>query len=79
MGKTSTIAVEISSELSEAIAELSTLSGQSLAVIAEDALSQYVDWRTAQVRDLQEAIAAADRGEFAEDDEVDAFFARYGA
>ena len=79
MGKTSTIAVEVSSELSDAIAELSTLSGQSLAVIAEDALSQYVHWRTAQVRDLQETIAAADRGEFAEDDEVDAFFARYGA
>ncbi len=79
MSKLSTIDVAISPELKEAIAELSTLSGQSISLIAEDALSQYVHWRSAQLRDLHEAVAAADRGEFAEDDEVDAFFARYGA
>ena len=79
MSKLSTINVEISTALQDSIAELSTLSGQSMSLIAEDALSQYVHWRSAQLRDLHEAVAAADRGEFAEDHEVDAFFARYGA
>ena len=41
--------------------------------------SQPAGWRVPQLLDLQEAIKAADRSEFATDDEVNAFFARHAA
>lgn len=36
-------------------------------------------WRLPQLLDLQEAILAADNGEFASEDEVEQWFARHGA
>lgn len=48
--------------------------GQSKATIAANAISDYLDWRIPQTEDLEKAIAAADRGEFANEEEVQAFF-----
>jgi predicted transcriptional regulator len=73
------IEVQVTPELKQAVDEIAALSGQALPEIAQDALAHYVSWRSAQLTDLQEAIAAADRGEFASEDEVQALFARYGA
>lgn len=42
-------------------------------------LQKAVAWRLPQLLDLQEAIVAADNGEFASKDEVDEWFARHGA
>ena len=66
-------------DLKNAVAQLSEISGQSVSSIVEDALRVFLAWRVPQVLDLEDAIAAADRGEFASDDEVNAFFGRYGA
>jgi predicted transcriptional regulator len=38
-----------------------------------------VAWRVPQLLDLQKAIAAADDGDFASQEEVDEWFARHGA
>lgn len=73
------IPVELSVELNRAVEQLSTRSGQPVGQITEDALAYYVSWRTAQLDDLQQAIDAAGRGEFATDEEVSALFTRYGA
>jgi RHH-type rel operon transcriptional repressor/antitoxin RelB len=72
------IELKISQELSDAVDELSATSGKTAELIAEEALQHYVDWRHEQQLDLDAAILAADRGEFASDDEVKAFFARHG-
>jgi predicted transcriptional regulator len=77
--KTVTIDACLPEDLKNAVAQLSELSGQSVSSITEDALRPCLAWRAPQVLDLKDAIAAADRGEFASDDEVNAFFARYGA
>jgi predicted transcriptional regulator len=79
MGKTLTVTLQLSDELNRSVADLSTTSGQSLEVITQDALQHYIDWRTEQQRDLQDAISAADHGEFASLDEVNALFARHDA
>lgn len=79
MSKPLKITVELSDGLKQSITDLSAASGQSLEVITQDALQHYVDWRLEQQDDLTEAIAAADRGEFASADEVNALFARHGA
>ena len=53
--------------------------GQSKAQIAANAIEDYLDWRIPQIADLKLAIAAADRGEFATDEEVEAVFKKFGA
>ena len=77
--KTAAIGARVSGELKQAVVQLSALSGQSVSSITEEALREYMAWRVPQMRDLKKAIAAADRGEFATDDEVESFFAQYGA
>lgn len=74
--KTATIDAYLPEDLKNAVTQLSEISGQSVSSITEDALRAYLPWRMPQIRDLKDAIAAADRGEFATDDEVNAFFAR---
>lgn len=73
------IEIAMSLELKEAMDKIESLSGQPAESIARDALNHYVAWRVPQLLDLQEAIAAADNGDFASKDEVDEWFARYGA
>jgi predicted transcriptional regulator len=77
--KTAAIGARVSDELKHSVLQLSALSGQTVSAITEEALIEYMAWRVPQMRDLKQAIAAADRGEFASDDETAAFFARYGA
>ena len=77
--KTVTIGAQIPEELMDRIARLSEISGQSEAAITEEALRQYVNWRALQQEDLKAAVAAADKGDFASEEEVTAFFARHGA
>ncbi|NHZ88349.1 hypothetical protein F2P45_04805 [Massilia sp. CCM 8733] len=77
--KTATVSARLPDDFGATVSALSKVPGQSLSSITEDALREYTGWRVPQIDDLQLAIAAADRGEFATDDEVDAVFARYGA
>ena len=42
-----------------------------------EALRGYLEERLPQIEDLKEAVLAADRGEFASDEEVGAVIARY--
>lgn len=73
------IDLQISGTLRAAVEELAATSGVPPVEIAAQALEDYVAWRIPQLRDLQEAIAAADRDEFADDDEVASVFAKYDA
>ena len=77
--KTSTIGARVPSEVRNSVAKLSAMSGQSVSAITEKALKEYTAWRIPQFTDLQAAIAAADRAEFATDAEAEAFFAKHGA
>lgn len=71
--------VRVSPELKARLDAYAEMVGQSKATIAANAISDYLDWRIPQTEALKEAIAAADRGEFASDEEVDAVFRKYGA
>lgn len=48
------------------------------AELATTALREYLKFEAAQIMKIQRGIAAADDGDIASDDEVEAFFARYG-
>ena len=66
--------VRVSPELKARLDSYAEMVGQSKATIAANAISDYLDWRIPQTEGLKKAIAAADRGEFASDEEVEAFF-----
>jgi len=79
MTETVSVQLDVPEELRAGLAQLASLSGQSPATIAATALAHYLDWRLPHLLELEEAIAAADRGEFATAQEVSAVFAKYGA
>ena len=75
--KDSQVSMRLPGELKARIESYARLTGRSKSHVAMEALAEYLDWRLPQVADLKAAIAAADRGEFASDDEVQAVFQRY--
>ncbi len=75
--KDSQVSLRLPGELKARIETYAVMTGRSKSHVAMEALASYLDWRLPQVADLQQAVAAADRGEFASDDEVKAVFDRY--
>lgn len=70
--------VRLPADLADALDKLAKLTGRSKSNIAVAALQSYVESEASQIRDIEEGIAGADRGEFASVEEVNAFFSRYG-
>lgn len=75
--KDSQVSMRLPGELKARIETYAVMTGRSKSHVAMEALTDYLDWRLPQVVDLKQAIAAADRGEFASDGEVQALFDRY--
>lgn len=71
--------VRLPSELKARLESYAQLVGRPQANVASDALADYLDWRTPQIEALKQAVAAADRGEFASADEVEQFFKRWAS
>ena len=73
------INIRVTADLKARLDAYAELAGQSKATIAAQALSDYLDWRIPQIEDLKIGLAAADRADFAAEDEVQAVFAKFGA
>jgi|JI10StandDraft_1071094.scaffolds.fasta_scaffold1470201_1 predicted transcriptional regulator len=76
--KDSQVSLRVPTELKARMEAYSQLTGRSKSFVAMEALAEYLDWRLPQMQDLEQAIEAADRGEFASDANAAAVFARYG-
>ena len=76
--KDSQISMRLPADLKDRVETYARMTGRSKSYVAMAALGEYLDWRLPQIQDLEVAIAAADRGEFATESEVAAVFARYG-
>ncbi len=76
--KDSQVSLRLPGELKDRIERYAQMTGRSKSFVAMEALTEYLDWRLPQLQDLEQAIAAADRGEFATDAEVATVFKRYG-
>lgn len=74
-----TINVCLPEALYNQIEELTKATARTKSFVAIDALTNYVQRESWQIRDIHEGIAQADAGEFATDDQVKAVFAKYGA
>ena len=74
-----TINVRLPEALYKQIEELAKATARTKSFLAIDALTNYVQNESWQIRDIQEGIQEADAGEFASDQQVKAVFAKYGA
>lgn len=72
------ISIPLSNEDEAVLHRIAEARHASDAEIAAAGLREYLHFEAAQIAKIQTGIAAADRGEFASDEDVDTFFARYG-
>ena len=74
-----TINVRLPEALYKQIEELSKATARTKSFLAIDALTNYVQHESWQIRDIYQGIQEADAGEFASAKQVNAVFAKYGA
>ena len=74
---TTTITVRVPEGLRDEIDELAAAMGRNRQYVAVEALRRYVAVESWQVARIVEGIRAADAGEFASDEEVEAVFTKY--
>jgi len=58
--------------------QIAAVFGTTLSAVINEALDQYIDLHEWQLKHIQEGVEEAKRGDFAADEEVDAFFSEYG-
>ncbi len=76
--KDSQVSVRLPNELKDRMESYAQLTGRTKSHVAMEALAAYLDDRIPQIEDLKQAVLAADRGEFASDDEVASVIAKHG-
>ena len=68
--KDAQVSLRLPAALKGKVETYARMTGRSKSHVAMEALADYLDWRLPQVADLTEAVAAANRGDFADDAEV---------
>ena len=71
--------VRLPADLAAQLEKLTLSTGKDQTAITVAALRDYLAVEVWRVRDVEDGIAEADRGDFASPEEVSAFFAKYGA
>lgn len=77
--KLNTMTMRVSDELKQKLDHYAKLTGRSMSYVATTAVDEYLAWRIPQLEDLEEAIKAADAGDFASPEEVAAVFSKHGS
>jgi len=72
-----TVTVTLPVGIKERLGDLARVTSRSEDGLAAEAISSYVDLQEWQVERIQRGLREADAGEFAEDEEVAAVFARW--
>lgn len=70
--------VRLPADLAHQLEQLTKATGRNKSAITVAALREYVEAESWQIQDIKDGLAEADRGEFASDEEVSAFFAKHG-
>ena len=76
---THTINVRVPEAIFNQLEEIARATARTKSYVTLTALTHYLQEQSWQIRDIEEGIAEADKGEFASDAEVTAVFAKYGA
>ena len=70
--------VRLPVDLAVQLEALTKATGRTKSFLTVEALREYLHVQAWQVQDIKEGLAEADRGEFATEEEVTNFFAKYG-
>jgi len=70
--------VRLPVDLADQLEKLIQATGRNKSAITVAALTEYVEAEAWQIQDIKQGIDEANRGEFASDSEVNAFFSKYG-
>lgn len=73
-----TMTIRLEPDLKERLEGLADATRRSKSFLAAEAIRDYVALNEWQVAEIQEAVAEADRGEFASEETVDAVFRKWG-
>jgi predicted transcriptional regulator len=73
------VTVQIEPSTLGALDELARQSNRSRDALVEEALRRFVELRAWQISKTETGIAAADRDEFASDEEMERIFSKYDA
>lgn len=70
------ISLNLPEDLSTSLSDLAHTNGQTVSYLAMDILRDYIEHERTLTAQIEQAVEAADRGEFATDDKVAAMRAR---
>ncbi len=76
---TRTINVRVPVSVFDQLDALAAATARTKSFVTVEALSSYLEAQTWQLQEVQAAMVAADKGDFATDEQVNAVFAKYGA
>jgi len=71
------ITIRLDADLTERLDRLAAMLDRPLADIAAEAVAEYVAAEEAEIAKIKEGLAAAERGDFASDEEVAAVIAKF--
>ena len=77
MQKLEAIHFRIEAENKIRLRQLAESTGRDQSELAREAFQQYLDIQEWQINGIHEALAAADRSEFADDADIEAIFDKY--
>lgn len=77
MQKLQAISFRIEAKNKVRLRQLAESTGRDQSELAREAFQQYLDVQEWQINGIREALAAADRGEFADDADIEAVFHKY--
>ena len=72
-----TVTISLSPEEKALLDQVAGAQRRSEEELASEALRAYLKFEAEQMGKIREGVAAADRGDFASDEEVEAFFSQY--
>lgn len=72
--KDSQVSLRLPNGLKDQMESYAQLTGRTKSHVVVEALADYLNWRMPQIEDLKAAIAAADAGDFASEDEMSRAF-----
>lgn len=78
MAETSTMTIRLDSSLKSRLDKLAAVTHRSKSFLAAEAVREYIELNEWQLQEVQAALLEADKGDFAEEQEVKAVLGKWG-
>ncbi len=79
MSQSTTMTIRLDPELKSRLDKLASATHRSKSFLASEAVREFIEINEWQIQELKAAIKEADAGDFANDQEVESVFSKWGA